>query len=368
MDELGYWVALSRVTGIGPGRLRLLKSHFGSLEHAWGASPAELRAAGLDERVVEHIRDAKDTLSPEAEIARLQQHDVQALTVDDPRYPALLSQAPDCPPVLYVRGELPTPGQMVLAIVGTRRPTSYGRQATTEIVGGLVASGVATVSGLARGIDTIVHRETLERGGKTFAVLAAGLDAVYPAENLALARRILEGGALLSEHPPEVKLRRENFLRRNRIMSGLSRGTVVIEAGEQSGALATARNALDQNREVFAIPGSIFSPASKGTNTLIQRGEAKLVSSAADILTEFGVEDVGPSAQSRPVLQADATQVRLLAEMGTEPVHTDDLARRLRLSSQEVSAALTLLELQGVVQDLGNMQYTVSGRWESEAK
>jgi DNA processing protein len=368
MDELGYWVALSRVTGVGPGRLRLLKAHFGSLECAWRASSGELRAAGLEERVIEHIGNAKATLSPEAELSLLRQHEVEALTLDDPRYPALLAEAPDCPPVLYIRGVLPPLDELLLAIVGTRRPTAYGKQATAEIVEQLVSRHVVTVSGLAWGIDTIVHRETLERGGTTLAVLAAGLDAVYPSENLALARRILEGGALLSEHPPGVKLRRENFLRRNRIMSGMSRGTVVVEAGAQSGALATARNALDQNREVFAIPGSIFSPASKGTNALIQRGEAKLVSCAADILTEFGIENSVASAGSRLVLQADATQVRLLAEMGAEPVHSDDLARRLHLSSQEVSAALTLLELQGVVQDLGNMQYAVSGRWESEAK
>jgi DNA processing protein len=255
---------------------------------------------------------------------------------------------------------------LLLAIVGTRRPTAYGKQAASELVDGLTSSGVVTVSGLARGIDTMVHRETLEREGTTVAVLAAGLDAVYPAENLALARRILASGALVSEHPPGVKLRKENFLRRNRIMSGLSRGTVVVEAGEHSGALATARNALDQNREVFALPGSVFSPESRGTNHLIQRGEAKLVLSAEDVLAEFGLDASTTRDNTRRPLQADALQVRLLAEMGASPVHSDDLARRLSVSSQEVSAALTLLELQGVVQDLGGMQYVVSSRWLSE--
>jgi len=255
---------------------------------------------------------------------------------------------------------------LLIAVVGTRRPTAYGRQGATELVEGLVASGVVTVSGLARGIDTLVHRETLERNGTTVAVFAAGLEAVYPAENLALARRILSEGALVSEHPPGVKLRRENFLRRNRIMSGLSRGTVVVEAGDHSGALATARNALDQNREVFALPGSVFSAESRGTNRLIQRGEAKLVMSAADVLAEFGV-DASASRQSvRAPLQADALQVRLLSEMGTSPIHLDELARRLAVSARDVSAALTLLELQDVVRDVGNMQYVVSQRWLSE--
>ena len=366
MDELGYWVALSRVAGIGYGRLRLLKAHFGSLERTWSASSAELRASGLDDRVATNLCECRESLSPEAELARLEQFGVEAFTVDDPRYPALLSEAPDCPPVLYVRGALPAPDRLLLAVVGTRRPTAYGRQATAELVEGLVSSGVVTVSGLARGIDTMVHRETLEREGTTVAVLAAGLDAVYPAENLGLARRILAGGALVSEHPPGVKLRKENFLRRNRIMSGLSRGTIVVEAGEQSGALATARNALDQNREVFALPGSVFSPESRGTNQLIQRGEAKLVFSATDVLTEFGLDPSRLRGATRPPLQADALQIRLLAEMGASPVHSDDLARRLCVSSQEVSAALALLELQGVVHDVGSMQYVVSSRWLSE--
>lgn len=366
MDELGYWVALSRVAGIGNGRLRHLKRHFGSLERAWSASSADLRASGLDERLANLLCQSRETLSPETELARLQQYGVEALTVDDPRYPTLLSEAPDCPPVLYVRGTLPAPERLLLAVVGTRRPTTYGKQATAELIDGLVSAGVVTVSGLARGIDTVVHRETLERNAVTIAVLAGGLDTVYPAENLALARRILISGALVSEHPPGVKLRRESFLRRNRIMSGLSRGTVVVEAGEHSGALATARNALDQNREVFAVPGSVFSPESRGTNGLIQRGEAKLVLSASDILTEFGID--GPSSNGLPrrPIQVDAVQVRLLGELGATPIHPDDLARRLDLSSQEVTAALTLLELQGVVQDVGSMQYVVSGRWQSE--
>lgn len=366
MNELGFWVALSRVSGIGYGRLRLLKAHFGSLERAWGATHDELRAAGFDDNLATQLCRSRESLSPESELARLHQFGVEAFTLDDPQYPPLLAQAPDCPPVLYVRGTLPTPDHLLLAVVGTRRPTAYGRQATAEIVDGLVSHGVVTVSGLARGIDTMVHRETLDREGVTVAVLAAGLDAVYPAENLSLARRILASGALLSEHPPGVRLRKENFLRRNRIMSGLSRGTVVIEAGEHSGALATARNAIDQNRDVFALPGNVYSPESRGTNQLIQRGEAKLILSAMDILSEYGVSESSEGPRPKALQQADTMQVRLLSEMGTSPIHCDDLARRLGFTSQEVSAALTLLELQGAVRDVGGMQYVVSSRWLSE--
>ncbi len=366
MDDLAYWVAMSRVPGIGYGRLRQLKSHFGSLERAWGASCYQLTTSGLDERVAIAFCEARTTLSPESELMGLRKHGIRALTVDDPGYPALLAEALDCPPVLYVRGQLPHRDVLLLAVVGTRRPTAYGRQVTVELVEGLVSAGVVTVSGLARGIDTLVHRETLERGGTTVAVLAGGLDLVYPAENLTLAQRILERGALISEHPPRAKLRREHFLRRNRIMSGLSRGTVVIEAGERSGALATARNALDQNREVFSVPGGIYSPASGGTNRLIQRGEAKLIMSSVDVLTEFGIDASLGNTERFQTWQADSVQVRLLAQMGASPVHSDELARLLVLPSQDVAAALTLMELHGVVRNLGNMHYVVTGRWRPE--
>ncbi len=366
MDDLAYWVAMSRVPGIGYGRLRQLKAHFGSLERAWGASCNQLTTSGLDERVATDFCEARKTLSPQSELAGLQRHGVCALTVYDPGYPLLLAETHDCPPVLYVRGQLPHSDSLLLAVVGTRRPTAYGRQVTAELVEGFVSAGVVTVSGLARGIDTLVHRETLECGGTTIAVLAGGLDLVYPAENLTLAQRILERGALISEHPPRTRLRREHFLRRNRIMSGMSRGTVVIEAGERSGALSTARNALDQNREVFSVPGSIYSPASGGTNRLIQQGEGKLIMSSSDVLTEFGIDPSLEKAERLHTWQADSVQVRLLAQMGSSPVHSDELARLLALPSQDVAAALTLMELHGIVRNLGSMHYVVTGRCRPE--
>lgn len=354
---------MSRVPGIGDVRLRQLKAYFGALGRAWAASSEELRRSGLDSRVVDQLCEARRTLSPEAEVMALRRHGIRALTSDDAAYPSLLAEAADCPPVLYVRGELPEKDRLTLAMVGTRRPSAYGRQVASELVEGLVAAGVVTVSGLARGIDTAIHRETLDHHGVTVAVLAGGLDAVYPGENLSLAQRILDRGAIVSEHPPHTRLRREHFLRRNRIMSGISRGTIVVEAGERSGALATARNALDQNREVFAVPGSIFSPQSTGTNRLIQRGEAKLVLSAADVVTEFGLTPE-PLQRGDPVtLQADALQAGILGHLGATPVHADDLARLLVAPSQEVSAALSMLELQGVVRNLGNMHYVITGRW-----
>ena len=365
MEELAYWVAVSRVSGIGRVRLGRLKEHFGTLERAWGATGGELRAAGLNERTAEQFCQSRQLMDPGSELRALKQHGIEALTCDDPRYPGRLLEVADSPSVLYVRGRLPDDDANLVAVVGTRRPTAYGRQVTAELVEGLVEHGVVIVSGLARGIDTIAHRETLERGGTTLAVLASGLDLVYPGENLSLAQRIGRSGALVSEHPPGVKPRPESFPMRNRIMSGLSRGVLVIEAGERSGALITAYQAIDQNRDVFAVPGSILSPQSKGTNRLIQEG-AKLIRTAEDVLEELGI---GPSDHEAPpprLTQADSVQIRILAEMDATPVHSDELARRLALPSRDVSAALTLLELQGVVRNVGNMQYVVSRRWRSE--
>ena len=365
MEELAYWVAVSRVNGIGRVRLGRLKEHFGTLERAWVATDGELRTAGLDERTIERFCQSRQLTDPASELGKLKQHGIQALTCEDQRYPRRLLEVWDCPSVLYVRGQLPHDEAPLIAVVGTRRPTAYGRQVTAELVEGLVERGVVIVSGLARGIDTIAHRETLERGGTTLAVLASGLDLVYPGENLSLAQRIGRSGALVSEHPPGVKPRPESFPMRNRIMSGLSRGVLVIEAGERSGALITAHQGVDQNREVFAVPGSILSPESKGTNRLIQEG-AKLVRTAEDVLEELGL-DLSHHEPSPPRLaQADSVQIRLLAEMSATPVHSDELARRLTLPSHDVSAALALLELQGVVRNIGNMQYVVSQRWRSE--
>ena len=365
MEELAYWVAVSRVSGIGRVRLGRLKEHFGTLERAWGATSGELRSAGLSERTAEQFCQSRQLIDPESELKALKQHGIEALTSDDPRYPRRLLEVADSPSVLYVRGQLPDDGASLVAVVGTRRPTAYGRQVAAELVEGLVEHGVVIVSGLARGIDTIAHRETLERGGTTLAVLASGLDLVYPGENLSLAQRIRRSGALVSEHPPGVKPRPESFPMRNRIMSGLSRGVLVIEAGERSGALITAYQAIDQNRDVFAVPGSILSPQSKGANRLIQEG-AKLIRTVGDVLEELGIGLSDHEAPPPRLTQADSVQIRILAEMDASPVHSDELARRLALPSRDVSAALALLELQGVVRNVGNMQYVVSRRWRSE--
>jgi DNA processing protein len=366
-DELKYWIAFSRIPGVGRVRLSQLKGHFGSLQDAWKASEAGLKQTGLDSRSIDGLLSLRSAISPDAEVERMRRHRVKAFVCEDPLYPARLKEIYDYPPVLYVRGSLPAEDEPSLAIVGTRRPTIYGRQVTEEVVGDLVRSGVAIISGLARGIDSVAHRTALDTGGKTVAVFGSGLDIVYPGENTKLAQAILEQGALVSEYPLGVKPKPEYFPLRNRIMSGLSLGVLVVEAGEKSGALITAQQALDQNREVFAIPGSILSPASLGTNRLIQEG-AKLVRSHTDILEELNLTVVarqaeikGFSSTSQPAAKS-AFESAILKELSAEPSHVDEICRRSGLSMPDVSSTLAMMELKGIARQVGNMNYVLVRR------
>ena len=356
MSDTPYWVAFSRISGIGRARIELLEAYFGSLGSAWRASGAELRAAGLDAKALGVVLAARPGINPEAECARLERLGIQALTWHDPRYPARLREAFDRPPVLYLRGELTDADGWGVAVVGTRKATAYGRQATEAIVEGLVRAGVTVVSGLARGIDAIAHQAALRAGGRTVAVLPCPVDEVYPAPHRALAAAIREQGALLSDYPLGARMQRESFWRRNRIVAGMTLGTVVVEAGEQSGALLTARLALDENREVFAVPGSVFAPMSRGPNALIQQG-AKLVRDAEDILTELNLMRAPQQLELRTVLPVDGTESALLALLGAEPLHIDEITRVSTLPAATVSGALAMLELKGLVRGVGGMQY-----------
>jgi DNA processing protein len=244
-------------------------------------------------------------------------------------------------------------------VVGTRRATVYGRQVTEEIVADLARSKITIVSGLAKGIDSIAHHTALESGGRTLAVFACGLDIVYPSDNVNLARRIMQQGALISEYPLGTKPRAENFPRRNRIMSGLSLGVLVVEAGESSGALITAHLALEQNREVFAIPGSILSPTSQGTNQLIQEG-AKLVRHYRDILEELNLTAVAQQIEMKELMPATDTESLLLKRLSAEPVHIDEICRTSGLPISTVSSTLTMMELKGLVKQVGSMNYALA--------
>jgi DNA processing protein len=358
-DELKYWVGFSFVPGIGRVRFSLLESYFGGLESAWHASAAELKAAGLDNRSVEAILSIREKISLDDEIERLAKYKVRAVTANDPAYPARLKEIDYYPPLLYIRGSLLPEDDGSLAVVGTRQPSIYGRQVTEEIVPELARNRLTIVSGLARGIDSIAHQSALEAGGRTLAVLASGVDLIYPSEHTNLARRIIENGALISEFPLGTKPKAEHFPQRNRIMSGLSLGTLVIEAGKRSGALITAYLALEQNREVFAIPGSIFSPRSQGTNYLIQEG-AKLVQNATDILEELNLSMVAQQLELKELAPADETEAKVLQFLSKEAIYIDELCQLSQLPIAQLNSTLAMLELKGQVKQLGNMYYVLA--------
>jgi DNA processing protein len=357
--ETKYWVGFSLIAGIGRVKLTQLENYFGNLEDAWKASPADLKRAGLDSKPVQTITSWRPKLSLEAEMEKLDRYGVKVLTWHDSDYPSRLKEIYDYPPVLYVRGSLLPEDEWCLAVVGTRRATVYGRQVTEEIVADLAQSKITIVSGLAKGVDSVAHRSALDAGGRSLAVFACGLDIVYPGENTELARRIIRQGALISEYPLGTKPKPENFPRRNRIMSGLSLGVLIVEADESSGAIITAHLALEQNREVFAIPGSILSPASRGTNHLIQEG-AKLVRSYTDILEELNLTTVARQIEMKEIIPASDNESLLLKKLSAEPTHIDEVCRLSGLPISTVSSTLAMMELKGLVKQVETMSYVLA--------
>ncbi len=359
MNEIKYWVGFNAIPGIGRVKFSQLENHFGNLADAWKAGAAELKAAGLESNATNAITSMRPKLSLDDEMDKLEKHGVVPLTYHDSQYPSRLKEIYDYPPVIYVKGTLTSADEWSLAVVGTRRATIYGRQVTEEFVSDLSRSKITIVSGLAKGVDTIAHHTALENGGRTIAVFASGLDIVYPAKNLDLARSIVKNGAIISEYPLGTKPRAENFPRRNRILSGLSLGVLVTEANETSGAIITANMALEQDREVFAVPGSILSPASRGTNRLIQEG-AKLVRNTKDILEELNLTAVEHQIEMREALPTTDTESQLMSRLGAEPTHIDEVCRASGLPISTVSSTLAMMELKGLVRQVGVMSYVLS--------
>ncbi len=357
--ELRYWVGFNLVKGIGPAKVRRLLDHFGDLGAAWQAPAAELRTLGLDQRALENLLALRKSVDLDAALQRIATSGVQVLTWESPEYPRNLVNIAQPPPVLYVRGTLAPADEWAVALVGTRRISPYGREAARELAHGLAANHVTVVSGLARGVDAEAHRAALEAGGRTIAVLGSGLAQIYPPEHRALAEAITKSGALVSDYPLDTPPDASNFPPRNRIISGLAKAVVIVEAGETSGALITADFAAEQGRDVFAVPGSIFQRSSRGTNKLIQQG-AKPILSAADVLEELNLTLVTEYKQARMAFPADETEQKLLACLSTEPLHVDDLGAQAGLPIAQVSSALALMELKGLVRQVGGMNYVAA--------
>ena len=356
MDAKAYWIALNKVSGIGAVRMAALLSTCGSAEAAWCASIQELKAAGLDRRTLENLLKARRELDVAAEYERVLKAGVQVLTLDDDDYPVNLRQIDAPPPVLYVRGTLQPNDTWAIGIVGTRRASPYGREVAHSLSRDLATNGITIVSGLAMGVDTVAHKSALTSEGRTIAVLGSSVDQVYPPENRGLAQAIIENGALVSEYPLGTRPDSNNFPPRNRIISGLSRAVVIVEAGERSGALITARFAAEQGRDVFAVPGSILHPGSTGCNTLIQQGAIPLLS-VNDIMNQLNLEQVRSQQAARAAIPADPQEAALLAHMTQEPRHLDDLIRQSTLPAFQVAGLLTVMELKGLVRQVGVLSY-----------
>lgn len=355
--ETAYWLAISRVPYIGPARIERLLQTFGSLSVAWSAPQEELRLA-LEPRALSELLAARSRIDPAGELARLARSGIRAVHPGHPSYPRLLAEISGRPSVLYVRGELAPADDRSIAIVGTRRATPYGRQAAERIAAELAQAGVTVVSGLARGVDAAAHRATLEAGGRTIAVLGSGPDVIYPAEHRRLAEQILECGAILSEFPPGAKPDAQNFPARNRIVSGMTLGTLIVEAPARSGALITATFAADQGREVFVLPGSIFAQTAEGTNALLRDG-ARLVRDGADILEDLGLATASGPVLTQSQMSLDENERRLLAALGKEARHIDELAEEAELPAAAVSALMLTMELKGLVRNHGAQYYVL---------
>jgi DNA processing protein len=367
MDNLRPWFNLKSVPGVGNLLGKRLIDHFKSPQNVFQASHEELlRVAGVTGRHVTAIKTHKMPQRVEAELELVDRKGYHIVTLTDSNYPQLLRQIPDPPPFLYVSGQLDG-SPVKIAVVGSRNATGYGITTTKRLSANLASLGITIVSGMARGIDTAAHHGALAAGGKTIAVLGSGLEQIYPAENKTLFQRISKRGAVVSEFPLFTKPEAHNFPIRNRIISGMSLGTVVVEATQKSGSLITARLAAEQNREVFAVPGSIQSFKSTGAHTLIKQG-AKLVENAQDIIEELTpmiqykesavTNQRDPDEDIPALLTADELQV--YDALGPYPVHIDDLARTLSMAPGRLSSILLKLELNDRVQQSPGKFFTVA--------
>ncbi len=350
-------INLSAIAGVGATRIRALVAHFKSTEDIFDASIKQLLSVdGVDIKTAKSIKAYSDFDYGTLQIHKANQEGVEVIDFWDERYPENLKKIYDPPAFIFLKGTLSKQDKYAISIVGTRLPSSYGKLVAEKVAKELAQKGLVIVSGLARGIDTISHCGALQSGGRTIAVLGSGLDHIYPGENKNLAEKIIEQGVLISEFPMGTKPDAVNFPRRNRIISGLALGTVVVEAGLKSGALLTANYALEQNRDIFAVPGNINSPKSIGTNQIIKDG-AKLVTSANDVLIEL-------ESQLKYFLKEDKTKAKklpedlselekaLLNKLSNEPIHIDKLANVIGKSTAETLSALLPLEFKDLVKQL----------------
>ena len=356
MQNVRDLLRLSSVHRIGPTKIRALLSHFESPAEVLDAPARELiRVPGIDKKLASNIAHCEnDEEFADEQLKRLNRIGARIVTIWDKDYPELLKRIYDPPALIYVLGKFIPNDRQAIAIVGTRQPTLYGQQVAESFSQALCRLGISIVSGLARGVDTVAHSSTLKAGGRTIAVIGSGLDIPYPPENKKLMDQIAEAGVVVSEFPMGAKPDATNFPRRNRIISGLSLGTLIVESAEDGGAMITASTALDQNREVFAIPGGINEKRSNGPNRLIQEGRAKLVQNVEDILSELNLKlEKGSTGKDEPPpIQLTIFEQTIYDLLGNDPMHIDDIAESSDNSTSDVLVTLLSLEFKGLIKQL----------------
>ena len=353
-----YWLGLHLIPKFGIAKLNRLLAHFESAEALWLEPDADLLRLDLPRPLLRQFCASRRQIDLARELDRVDKVGASLVTLEDDNYPELLRSLPDRPPVLYVLGNLPKPDETCLAIVGTRRASRYGKDVAYRLAGELAQHGITIVSGLAQGIDSAAHRGALSAGGRSIALMGTGIDKVYPRENNGLARELVENGALISEMPIGTAPLGTNFPQRNRLISGLSLGLLVAEAPVKSGALNSVSHALDQGRDVFAVPHNIFSHTGRGCNQLIQEG-AKMVVQVEDILDELSVSHMNELTriQVTEIQPANELEGAVYQQLGADPVHVDLIVRLTQLPTATVTSTLTMLELKGLAECAGPMQY-----------
>lgn len=348
-------IGLNRIPQLTPKRGKQLLGHFESFQEVWSAPAGQLASVLGSSMLGEAIASARSDAAIDEELEKADQMGVRLITLVDPEYPSLLREIDDPPFALYVRGKLPIDTACTIGIVGTRRGTQYGKLVAARLASQLALKGIIIVSGLAAGVDAAAHQGTLDVGGHTVAVLGCGLDVSYPKTNQPLFERIAVEGTAMSEYPLGTRPAKWTFPQRNRILSGLCRGVVVVQAPARSGSLITARLALEQGREVFSVPGNITTATSAGTNGLIRQG-AKIVETIDDVLEEFpdlrSMADRAPVVQEAEEVSLGVRERRVYDLIGLDPVHVDDIIARADLSPTEASHVLLLLQLEDLIAEV----------------
>lgn len=358
-NDKKYWVALSTQVEIGAKTFLILANLFDSMEEVWKSPGTKLKQKKIPDKIIQAINKAKSSKDPDDQWRKVEELDIKIITIKDKNYPPLLKEIPDRPAMLYLKGELAKEDDLAIAIVGSRKATSYGLRATEMITQGLSQSGITIVSGLALGIDALAHKTALENNTRTLAVLGSGLDQIYPTVNKWLADKIVKEykGALISEFPLGMPSLKQNFPLRNRIIAGLSLGTVVTEGAKDSGSLITARCAIEYNREVFAVPGSIFNFLSEGPNHLIKMG-AKIVLSSSDILEELNLSDKIMKQSAEQILPDTKEEAQILDILDKDQaIHVDKLVEKCGLDIAKLNSSLIMMEMKGKVRNIGGNLY-----------